>query len=79
MKNIIYFKVNKGMDGYYVASAMDFPIITQAKDLDELVSNAKEASELYFEECLEDEEADSFSKTPSLLINFEVPLFRAYA
>lgn len=65
------------MDGYYVASAMDFPIITQAKDLDELVSNAKEASELYFEECLE--EADNFTKTPSLLMNFEVPLFRAYA
>ena len=77
MKNIIYFKVNKGMDGYYVASAMDFPIITQAKDLDELVSNVQEASELYFEESTE--EAGNISKTPSLLMNFEVPLFRAYA
>ena len=77
MNNIIYFKVNKGLDGYYVASAMDFPIITQAKDLDELVANAQEVSELYFEESTE--EAESMSKTPSLLINFEVPLFRAYA
>lgn len=77
MKNIIYFKVNKGVDGYYVASAMDFPIITQAKDLDELVSNTQEASELYFEESIE--EADNMSKTPSLLMSFEIPLFPAYA
>ncbi len=77
MKNIIYFKVNKGIDGYYVASAIDFPIVTQAKDLDELVSNAQEASELYFEESIE--EADNMSKTPSLIMNFEVPLFSTYA
>lgn len=77
MKNIIYFKVNRGVDGYYVASAMDFPIVTQAKDLDELVSNAQEVSELYFEESIE--EADDMSKTPSLLMNFEVPLFPTYA
>ena len=73
MKNIIYFKVNKGLDGYYVASAMDFPIVTQAKNLDELVSNAKEVSELYFEESTE--EADTMSKTPSLLMNFEIPQY----
>ena len=77
MRNIIYFKVNKGVDGYYIASAMDFPIVTQAKDLDKLVLNMQEASELYFEESIE--EADNMSKTPSLLINFEVPLFPAYA
>ena len=77
MKNIIYFKVNKGMDNYYVASAMDFPIVTQAQDLDELVLNAQEASELYFEESIE--EAENMSKTPSILMNFEIPLFQTYA
>lgn len=77
MKNIIYFKVDKGVDGYYVASAMDFPIVTQAKNLDELVLNAQEASELYFEESTE--EAKNMSKTPSLLMNFEIPLFPTYA
>ena len=77
MKNIIYFKVEKGKDGYYVASAMDFPIVTQAKNLDKLVLNAQEASELYFEEA--NENTKEISKTPSLLINFEVPLFPSYA
>lgn len=77
MKNIIQFKVNKGLDGYYIASAIDFPIITQAKDLDELVSNMQEASELYFEECVEG--VDNMSKTPSILMNFEIPLFPVYA
>ena len=37
MKNIIQFSVEKGQDGYYTASASDFAIITQAKNLEDLI------------------------------------------
>ena len=48
MKNIIQFSIQKGLDGYYVASANDFAIVTQAKKLEELFENIKEATELFF-------------------------------
>ncbi len=73
MKNIVQFTVNKGMDGYYVASASSFPIVTQGKTLDELTTNIKEATELYFEVAHGDE-VNEFTKHPSLLMNYEIPL-----
>lgn len=72
MKNIIQFLIEKGQDGYYVASANDFAIVTQAKTLEELFINIKEATELYFEETLAEE--TSMSKTPSIFINYEMPI-----
>ncbi len=72
MKNIIHFSIEKGQDGYYVASARDFAIVTQAKDLDDLVVNINEATELYFEDAPQKE--TMMSGTPSLFINFELPI-----
>lgn len=71
MKNIIQFTIEKGQDGFYVASAIGHFIVTQGKTFEELVKNIKEATELY----LEDENLSElgFSSTPSLLANFEIP------
>ena len=70
MKNIIHFSISR--DGeYYIASAVDFAIVTQAKTLDELAKNIQEATELHFEgENLAD---FGLSSAPSVLINFELP------
>lgn len=71
MKNIIQFTVEKGEDGYYVASAVGHFIVTQAKTLDDIPNNIKEATELYLEgENLMDM---GFASSPSLLANFEIP------
>jgi predicted RNase H-like HicB family nuclease len=48
MKKIIQFNVEKG-EKYYVAHSADIPVVTQALTLDELTTNIKEATELYFE------------------------------
>lgn len=72
MKNIIHFSIEKGQDGYYTASANDFAIITQAKNLESLMKNIREATELHFEEVAEEKE--SISRTPSIFINYEIPI-----
>lgn len=72
MKNIIQFSIEKGQDGYYIATANDFAIITQAKNLEDLFVNIKEATELHFEEILEEE--TSLSRNPSIFINYEMPI-----
>ena len=72
MKNIIQFSIEKGQDGYYVASANDFAVVTQAKNLEELFLNIKEATELHFEEASSLE--TSISRTPSIFINYEIPI-----
>ena len=72
MKNIIQFSIEKGQDGYYVASARDFAIVTQAKALEDLFKNIKEATELHFEEMAEKETV--VSRTPSIFINYEMPI-----
>lgn len=71
MKNIIQFSIEKGENGYYVASAIGHFIVTQAKTIDELLKNIKEATSLY----LQDENPSDLglSATPSLLANFEIP------
>ncbi|OGJ05643.1 hypothetical protein A2456_03505 [Candidatus Nomurabacteria bacterium RIFOXYC2_FULL_36_19] len=72
MKNIIQFSIEKGQDGYYIASANDFAIFTQAKNLEDLFVNIKEATELYFEEVTSEE--TSISHNPSIFINYEMPI-----
>lgn len=70
MKSIIQFVVQKGPK-YYTAQGVDIAVVTQAKTLDELAVNIKEALELH----LKDEPAAHFGFTPqpSVLINFELP------
>jgi predicted RNase H-like HicB family nuclease len=72
MKSIIQFSISKS-DGFYVAEAADFPIVTQAKTFEELTGNIREAVEVY----LHDEDSDNLeiTKDPSLLINFEIPAY----
>jgi len=65
------------MDGYYVASATGFPIVTQGKTLDELTKNISEATELYLEVAENDSE-NQIADNPSILMNYEIP-FRQYA
>lgn len=70
MKNIIQFHISKG-EKYYIAEGVDLPVVTQAKTLDELAGNIREAVELQLEnENLEDL---GFSRSPSVLVNFELP------
>jgi predicted RNase H-like HicB family nuclease len=76
MKNIIQFSIEKGEDGYYIASAIGHFIITQGKSFDELIKNIKEATELYLEN--ENLAELGLSPTPSLFANFEIPQ-QAYA
>lgn len=69
MKRIIQFHIYKG-DKYYIAQCVDLPVITQAKTLDALAKNIKEAVELH----LEDENLSDFDleKHPSILANVEL-------
>ncbi len=70
MKNIIQFSISKG-DKFYIAHAIDFPIFTQAKTLDELTENIREATNLHFSD--ENFSENGLSQKPSLLVNFEIP------
>jgi len=70
MKQILQFHIEKG-DNYYVAQGVDLPIVTQAKTLDELTFNIREAVDLALEGGTLKE--FGFSSTPSLLANFEIP------
>ncbi len=76
MKNVVHFEITKG-DTHYVASAKEFFIVTQGKTLDELLENIKEATELFFESAYDDLE-EEWTKTPSLIMNYEIPS-REYA
>lgn len=72
MKQIMQFSISKS-DNYYVAEAIDFPIVTQAQTFEELISNIKEAVEVY----MHDESAEEIgvANNPSLLVNFEIPAY----
>ena len=75
MKSIIQFQISKE-GNYYTANGVDLPVITQAKTLDKLTRNIKEAISLH----LEGENLTKYNLTPepSVLINFELPN-RVYA
>ena len=70
MRNIIYVQIYKGENGY-VAEGLNLAVVTQGKDLDEVVENLKEAVSLH----LEGENLSSldFSKQPQVVVNFELP------
>ncbi len=72
MRNIIHFSIEEGQDGYYVASALNYAIITQAKTLEDLFKNIREATELHLEDTSVEE--PTIGKSPSILINYELPL-----
>lgn len=69
MKRIIQVHIHKG-DNYYVAECIDLPLVTQAKTLDELGENLKEAIALH----LEDEDLSDVDLDPevSVLASFEI-------
>lgn len=70
MKNIIHFSVSK--EGkHYIASAVNFAIVTQAKTLDELAKNIQEAVEVHFHG--ENMKEWGVSPKPSILANIELP------
>jgi predicted RNase H-like HicB family nuclease len=74
MKSIVQFSVSKG-DDLYVAEGVNVPVVTQAKTLDELAENIREALALHFED--EDPGTYNLTKEPSILINFELPRVHA--
>jgi predicted RNase H-like HicB family nuclease len=71
-KHILQFNISKG-DDFYVAQGVDLPVVTQAKNLDELVVNINEAVELHLEG--EDLAEAGIAETPSVLVNFELPSY----
>lgn len=73
-RRIIQFQISKG-EKYYTAQGTDVPIVTQAKTLDELTENIREATDLYCEG--ENLSELGLAPAPSLLVNFELPA--AYA
>ncbi len=71
MKNIIQFSISREHEGYYVATAVGHPIVTEADTLDALQENIREATLLYVEG--ENLAELGLSSHPSLLMNIEVP------
>jgi len=70
LSNAINVIIRNGDNGYYVAECIEVNIVTQAKGLDELISNLKEAVELFFED--ENPSDFGFSDKPHLSIKMEV-------
>ncbi len=70
MKSIIQFSITKEPEGYYVASGIGHPIVTDSKTLEELQDNIQNAVSLY----TEGEGLASLGLThkPSLLMNIEI-------
>ena len=69
MRNIVYIQIYKG-EKYYIAEGLNLPIVTQGKDLDEVVANVKEAVELQLSG--DDAKYLDFSDKPEVLINLEL-------
>ncbi len=69
MKNIIQFHVWKEKN-CYVAQGVNLSVVTQAKTLDELTKNIKEAVALHLEG--EDFSEFNLSSKPSVLLNYEL-------
>ena len=69
MKRTIQFRISRG-DSQYVAECIDLPIITQAKTLDELAANIREATALHLED--EDLSALGFAAAPAIVATMEL-------
>jgi predicted RNase H-like HicB family nuclease len=77
MKKIIQVRIFKG-ENQYVAECLDLPVVTQAKTLDELTENLREAISLHLRG--EDLAALDLAEDPSVLASFELePLVHAKA
>jgi len=70
MRNVIQFIISSGQDGYYIAEAVNLPIVTQGKTLDDCISNVKEAVLLFIDETKE----VVINKNPSIFFNMEIPI-----
>lgn len=70
MKHIIRFRVTEE-DGWYSASGVDLPVVTQAQTLDELAKNIREATTLHMEG--EEDLAQEFAKDAPMLLDVELP------
>lgn len=70
MKNIIQFQISQGSE-YYTAEGVNIAVVTQAKTLDELAANIREAVQLHLEG--ENLEELGLGQSPSVLMNFELP------
>jgi predicted RNase H-like HicB family nuclease len=60
MKKVIQVRISRG-DEFYVAECLDLPVVTQAKTLDELADNLREAIALQ----LEGEDPSDFGLEPN--------------
>lgn len=77
MKKIIQVRIFKG-DEQYVAECLDLPVVTQAKTLDELTANVREAISLHLRG--EDLAELDLAEDPSVLVSYELePLLHAKA
>src|ERR1019366_506389 len=77
MKKIIQVRIFKG-ERQYVAECLDLPVVTQAKTLDELAENLREAISLHLKG--EDLAELDLAEDPSVLASFELePLVHAKA
>lgn len=69
MKKVINIQITRG-ENYYVAESLDLPIVTQAKTLDEVIANVREAVDL----ALADGDAELYEvmPNPSIVANIIV-------
>ena len=72
MKHMIRFRVTQE-DGWYTASGVDLAVVTQARTLDELTKNIKEATTLHMEG--ETELHQEYYKDAPVLLDVELPSF----
>jgi predicted RNase H-like HicB family nuclease len=71
MKSIIQFFVSQE-DGVYTAEGVNAPIVTEGKTFEELKDNIIDAVKLFFKD--ETPASLGFSRSPSILTNFELSL-----
>jgi predicted RNase H-like HicB family nuclease len=77
MRKIIQVRIFKG-EKQYVAECLDLPVVTQAKTLDELIENLREAMSLHLKG--EDLAELGLADDPAVLASFELePLVHAKA
>lgn len=69
MKRIIHVRVYRG-ESQYVAECLDLPVVTQARTLDELAGNIREAISLHLEG--EDMAELGLSESPTILASMEL-------
>lgn len=69
MRQSIKAYIHKG-DEYYVAECLEIPVVTQGKNLDEVISNLQEAISLHLED--EDPAKYDLVSNPTVLVTLEI-------